>query len=90
LGKDFSPRFLVGELCGSLQNQGFQERIDPSLLPESNLVIQKVQVFSGVFVLVVGPPVGDIPKKGEDGVYGLPELLLKLLEIHTLLQEMEG
>ena len=75
-------------------------------------------------MLIVGPPVGDIPKQGEDGpwvfpsdylegvsislpvnllifgfkdypqsthtVCSLPEPLLKLLEIHPSLQEVEG
>ena len=58
---------MVGELCGPLKDQGFQEGINPFLLPETNLVIEEVQVFFGVFVPVVGSPVGDIPKEGEDG-----------------------
>jgi hypothetical protein len=54
LGKDVPSRFMVGELCGPLKDQGFQEGINPFLLPETNLVIEEVQVFSGVFVLVGG------------------------------------
>jgi len=34
--------------------QGFQEGINPFLLPETNLVIEEVQVFFGVFVPVGG------------------------------------
>jgi len=63
---------LVGTICSSLQNQGFQEGINPFLLPETNLVIEEVQVFFGVFVPVVGSPVGDIPKEGEDGPLVFP------------------
>ena len=121
LGKDVPSRFMVGELCGPLKNQGFQEGVNPFLLPETNLVIEEVPVLPGVLLSVVGPPVGDIPKEGEDGplvtssdhlegvsislpvdllifsfkdnpqdifahtVHGLPESLLKLLEIHPLL-----
>jgi hypothetical protein len=121
LGKDVPSRFLGGELCGPLKDEGFQEGVNPFLLPETNLVIEEVSVLPGVLLSVVGPPVGDIPKEGEDGpwvtpsdhleggsvpfpvdlfifgfkdnpqdifahtVHGLPESLLKLLEIHPLL-----
>jgi len=48
LGKDCSPRFLGGELCGPFKDQGFQEGINPFLLPEASLVIEEVQVFPGI------------------------------------------
>ena len=54
LGKDVPSRCLVGELCGPLKDQGFQEGINPFLLPETNLVVEEVQVFFGVFVPVGG------------------------------------
>jgi len=54
LGKDVPSRFLGGELCGPLKDEGFQEGINPFLLPKTNLVIEEVQGFSGVFVLVGG------------------------------------
>ena len=55
LGKDVPSRFLVGELCGPLKNQGFQEGVNPFLLPETNLVIEEVPVLPGVLLPVVGP-----------------------------------
>lgn len=54
LGKDVPSRFMVGELCGPLKNQGFQEGVNPFLLPETNLVIEEVSVLPGVLLSVVG------------------------------------
>jgi len=56
LGKDVPPRFLVGEVCGPLKNQGFQEGINPFLLPETNLAIEEVPVLPGVLLPVGGSP----------------------------------
>jgi len=42
LGKDVPSRFLAGELCGPLKDQGFEEG-SILFLPETNLVIEEVR-----------------------------------------------
>jgi len=64
LGKDYSPRFLGGELCGPLKDEGFQEGVNPFLLPETNLAIQEVSVLLGVLLPVGGSPLRGHPQRG--------------------------
>jgi len=64
LGKDVPSRFLGGELCGPLKNQGFQEGVNPFLLPETNLAIEEVSVLLGVLLPVGGSSLRGHPQRG--------------------------
>jgi len=55
LWEDVPPCLLVGELCGPLKDQGFQEGVNPFLLPETNLVVEEIPILLGISMLVVGP-----------------------------------